>query len=61
MYFISHKNAAMPFGVYIFTDNQINKLKETKTLEVLREHRPPPNASIIELLDDFAMKIAMQL
>jgi len=51
----------MPFGVYIFTDNQINKLKETKTLEVLREHRPPPNASIIELLDDFAMKIAMQL
>jgi len=22
-------------------------------LEVLREHRPPPNASIIELLNDF--------
>jgi len=27
-------------------------------LEVLREHRPPPNASIIELLNDF---IAMQI
>jgi len=25
----------------------------TKTRDVLREHRPPPNASIIELLNDF--------
>jgi len=24
-----------------------------KKLEVLREHRPPPNISIIELLNDF--------
>jgi len=28
-------------------------------LEVLTEHRPPPNASIIELLNDFfAMQIS---
>jgi len=27
-------------------------------LEALREHRPPPNASIIELLNDFAMQIS---
>jgi len=31
----------------------IEKCRIGSELEVLREHRPPPNASIIELLNDF--------
>jgi len=34
-------------------DNISNWIWHQLKLEVLREHRPPPNASIIELLNDF--------
>ena len=38
----------------------VNMAKQTRLLEVLREHRTPPNASI--LLNDFSQcKLAMQL
>jgi len=38
----------------------VNVTEKLQELEVLREHRPPPNASVIELLNDFLQcKLAM--
>jgi len=40
--------------IYSFaTNGGVKLLLHCEQLEVLREHRPPPNASKIELLNDF--------
>jgi len=52
---IVRQNHRIGLIVIIFIHHKIvvARLKINKTLEVLRERRPPSNASIIELLNDF--------
>ena len=48
-------NVASGFSAVVLTRllKVSDKLQTHCKLEVLREHRPPSNASIIELLNDF--------